>query len=279
VKMREWKNLCFALILSLGAVGPVLGAPVYPTDAAVIDSVLAQAPKATHAPEIIFMAGGYGSGKSSIRSRLSELGVFPSSKYLVIDMDQIRERLPRYKKLEKEVGVEEAIGLTRHEVADIADGLRIRALQKGINLVIDQSLRGEEASDWVRAILKTAPKYKSTLIYVDTDPVIAIRRAQAREHESGRGAPESKVKSSREGAAETFRRLKNTVDTAIEIDNDREPRVVSLTRNGNTSSVEQPLSKLVPILRGEGSVASVGAPAGFDRADCIVKRVEQVRGD
>jgi dephospho-CoA kinase len=263
LKLRVWKSLGLAFLLSLGSVGPVLGAPISPVDAALIDSVLAQAPKATLAPEIVFMAGGYGSGKSSIRSRLSELGVFPSSKYLVIDMDRIRETLPRYKKLVKEVGVEEAIGLTRHEVADIADRLRIRALQKGINLVIDQSLRGEEASDWVRAILKTAPKYKSTLIYVDTDPLVAIRRAQAREHESGRGAPESKVKSSRDGAAETFRRLRNTVDTAIEIDNDREPKVISVTRSGSTSSVERPLSELEPILR--------------DPADCIVKKVKHAQ--
>ncbi len=86
------------------------------------------------------MAGGFGSGKSSIIARLSEMNVFPPSRFLLIVPDQIRELLPEYKELVAKVGTEEAISLMKNHTQRLEEEIRIRAMQNEISVIFDTAL-------------------------------------------------------------------------------------------------------------------------------------------
>jgi hypothetical protein len=109
-------------------------------DISILDSFFTYAPEPTTSPELVFMAGGFGSGKSSIIARLSEMNVFPPSRFLLIVPDQIRELLPEYKELVAKVGTEEAISLMKNHTQRLEEEIRIRAMQNEISVIFDTAL-------------------------------------------------------------------------------------------------------------------------------------------
>jgi predicted ABC-type ATPase len=227
---------------------PALSASV--DDISIVDSFFTYAPDPTTSPQLVFMAGGFGSGKSSIIARLSEMNVFPLSQFLLIDPDRIRELLPEYKELVAKVGIEETISLMKSHTQQLEEKIRIRAMQHEISVIFDTALWSAEAQTYVKDVLSEGLNYRSTLVYINTHPATATKRVQQREIEAGRGASERLVKISNETAADSFRCLKSLFDTSIEINNDIAPVLVSIARTGNKEPerINRPLSDALPMI-------------------------------
>ncbi len=90
-------------------------------------------------PEVLFMSGGYGAGKSSIRSKLEARGETPNDS-VVVDADQVKAMLPEFAYT---AGTDPEANLRVYEEAwDVAQELQRRAQERSMNIVVDGMAAG-----------------------------------------------------------------------------------------------------------------------------------------
>ncbi|MBQ2175363.1 MAG: zeta toxin family protein [Alphaproteobacteria bacterium] len=88
-------------------------------------------------PKVIFLGGRGGSGKSKFdvpdEKNPGNIGIYDSSKYIVLDADKIKEQLPEYK------------GYNAYEVHEESSAILNQALAmaraKGLNVVLDATMK------------------------------------------------------------------------------------------------------------------------------------------
>lgn len=138
---------------------------------------------AGHAPrdkkEILFTAGGAGSGKTTA---LDVLDIEPEDAVL-IDPDDIKVLLPEYEKLMKE-GDYRAVTLVHDESIDVATKLLRRVTKDGYNATMD----GTGASPMFLTRINAAldKDYEVKVAYFNTDVAIAMKRIEERKKKTGR---------------------------------------------------------------------------------------------
>lgn len=260
---------------TLGFVGLVLSSALCRAVDLAVDPIVQRYLGDRHAtagvrPTLVILAGGSGAGKSTIRAELVREQVLMDESFVTVDLDEIRELVPRYAALKKTVGVAEAIEQTKADLGLLSDAIRNAALARGLNIVSDQTLRSPAARTAARDLVRGHPEYLSVLIHVDASVATALARVQRRQTETGRGAPEELVRSSRADAAQSFVELAPEMDLAIEIDNETAPLVKSVARHGEKQLVNKPLAEGIALIARELRVSICGTalmnviqPPGF----------------
>lgn len=103
-------------------------------------SILGTTTKSSYNPWIVFTAGAMGAGKSHSIRALHNANRFPLESFLVVDPDEIRRMLPEFE-MYLEHYPELAGEKTRKEAGLIAEILTQVALNMGLNILVDGSLR------------------------------------------------------------------------------------------------------------------------------------------
>lgn len=204
----------------------------------IVDEFLNLVPSQTK-PVIVFMAGGYGTGKTSVRKELTRLNVLPENHFLVIDVDEIREKIPRYQELKK-INVEAAIKAVEFETYSLTMQILKSALRQRKSIVLDQSL---SALSIPEEILAEFPNYKSAIIYVESSPSIVEQRVHNRGIETGRTIPMDIVKKSSIAVTKTVHSLSSTVDFVLNVQNDNAAVIKSIQVKKVQTSIELPLAQ------------------------------------
>jgi Zeta toxin len=81
-----------------------------------------------------------GAGKTHTINKLNESGQFPLESFIRVDPDEIRRRLPEFQ-IYLEKNPEKAGELTRKEAGMMAEILTSFALEQGLNVLVDGSLK------------------------------------------------------------------------------------------------------------------------------------------
>lgn len=152
----------------------------------------------------IFLMGGAGAGKGTIRSAIVEK--HPERNYVIIDPDLIKTTISAYQKAvnsdDKNAGT-----LVHQESVQKADALLALMVNKGTNFIYDAS----GSRIWTYEKQMSAAKEKGMdvkLIYVATSVEICLQRIQERGGKEKRFVPEKVVRSTNEYAEMNFDELK-----------------------------------------------------------------------
>ncbi len=175
--------------------------------AAIIEDVLEDAISASGRPTVVFLAGGPASGKSTLMERL---GLAAGA--VVIDVDAIRLRLPEYTEW-RDAGRDEAAALTQREARDIAARAWGAALELGCNVVVDAvggDDRGQFSGKINTALERGLPV---RVVYATVDVEDAVRRAEQRYRDTGRGIEEAVLRAKH---AEVSRGIEHVARLAVD---------------------------------------------------------------
>lgn len=119
--------------------------------------------KVTSAPWIVFTAGAMGAGKSHSIRALHEARHFPLDSFVLVDPDEIRRMLPEFE-LYLDYNPTLAGEKTRKEAGLIAEILTNAALNLGLNVLVDGSLRDAHWYEHYFAILRKSYSHKGLKI-------------------------------------------------------------------------------------------------------------------
>lgn len=142
----------------------------------VLDSIIASdlVGKASQLkPEIIFFAGGSGSGKSSLLSQIQKYTGINTNEFVVVDPDRIKGRLPEFLQM-RESNPELAARVVHRESNYASEILLEAALRRGRHIIFDTTLANAEYFiGLVTRIKMMFPEYKLTLMHIEA-PVSEI---------------------------------------------------------------------------------------------------------
>lgn len=171
----------------------------------------------------IFMGGGSGSGKSTVRASIMEQFDNPP---LVIDADTMKALIPEYKDLKRDFPLE-TDSWVHKESSEMAAAMFTAAVEKEMALLFDGTLKSwKKYLRYFKRLRKSG--YEITLVIVDIPVEEAIRRAKARyeqgilENGVGRRVDEEIIRESHKKIPDSFLNLKNAVDEWIIYANSRE---------------------------------------------------------
>lgn len=165
-----------------------------------------------------FIGGGSASGKSNFRKNLLRL----DSDILLIDSDDLKEFIPEYSDLVKNVpGV--AASIVHKESSLMATKLLYKAIEEKISMIFDGTLKTPEKYKRFIEVLREAG-FKVSLVIVDVPVKIALERNRVRfleqkqEGKQSRLVPDQIVELSHAKIPEAFETLKGLVDEWMIID-------------------------------------------------------------
>lgn len=147
------------------------------------------------APVAIFMGGGAGAGKSTMKSQM---------RGAIIDADHYKEQLPEYQAL-KEAGEKDAASYTYREGGRMAQDAVTEATNRGLDFTLDGAGAGGYDSMKERTDNARRGGHHVHAIYVTTDTDTAISRANARGKVTGRYVPEPIMRAAHASVSQTFR--------------------------------------------------------------------------
>ena len=168
-------------------------------------------------PVIIFTAGAMGSGKSHMLRWISEKFEFPLQKFVVCDIDRIREHLPEMDGYRTRWAPTCGI-MTQKESGYIAELLWCLSLERRLPLIIDSSLR--DLSYWKSMILGVRRDYnhKICILHVMASPRIIFERVQRRGEQTGRIVPLDLLIETLKTVPENVKKLSRIVDVLATIE-------------------------------------------------------------
>lgn len=136
-------------------------------------------------PEALFMAGGSGSGKSTVLEQMDDA---PEG-YVSLNPDLVKEMLPEYEEM-KAAGDPNAAAFVHEESSDITKDLTKETIARRYNMVVDGT--GDSGEGKFLGKIQAAEKagYSTRVVVVDIPTEEALKRAQARARRTGRMVPE-----------------------------------------------------------------------------------------
>lgn len=183
-------------------------------------------------PWLVFTAGALGAGKSHTIRTLKEKGRFPLMAFIFVDPEAIRERLPEFRMYVDQCCVEE---MTRKEVGYIGEIIALSALQRGMNVLIDGTLRD---SDWhkqyIERLRKDFPSLKIAILHIVAPKEAVLGRAEKRAAETGRVVPIDVIEKTLEQVPQSVAALSPLVDYTCELNNAPGSDDVELLTEGET---------------------------------------------
>ena len=144
---------------------------------------------ASGGPQIIFMAGGSGSGKSVLAKRVAK----PTPRPLRIDGDSLKLQLPEYVEL-AELGDGYAAVAVHEEASDLAAELLQRGIEMRANIVVDATGDAEPGKFVGKLRSAAGAGYVVSVIYADVPVELAIARCVERAVREGRQVPEPVIR-------------------------------------------------------------------------------------
>ena len=178
----------------------------------------------------ILIGGGSGVGKSSAIKKFV-LPIFMKN-FVLIDADEIKERLPEYKFFKKNNCLD-ASDYVHEESSDLAKMLIGEAIQNERSFIYDATMsKYEKYVDLIGELRKK--DYNIHILFIDADVEVALERAAARflneDGSIGRYVSEDVVRETNINSANTFLRIINDVDGYTLINNDGVPIVIATER-------------------------------------------------
>lgn len=144
----------------------------------IINSALEGIPSQRN-PRVMFMGGGYASGKGTVRRQLEAQGKVPENA-LTLDPDQIKAQLPEFQHMVRN-GDPEANLATYEEAWDVAQALQHEAMKRKVHTVVDglSNTSPEDMLNRVKAFKDAGYKHaEAHYVNIPTDE--AVKRANNR---------------------------------------------------------------------------------------------------
>ena len=174
-------------------------------------------------PEILFLAGGPASGKSTLSNTVET-----PSDAVHIDLDELREELPEYPQL-LAVAPQDAARLTHREASDLTRLLVASAMVRHHNIVLD-GVGGDDDGSFASKINAARTSGYTVDVCYATIPVSeALAREQARFEERHRRVPEEVVRAKHAEASRGIRTISQLEIRSIVVYDtlDADPRVIA----------------------------------------------------
>lgn len=185
-------------------------------------------------PWLVFTAGAQGAGKSHTIKVLKEKGRFPLIAFVFVDPEAIRERLPEFMMYVDQCAAL-AEKMTRKEVGYISELIALSALQRGMNVLIDGTLRD---SDWhkqyIERLRKDFPSLKIAILHIVAPKEAVLERAQKRAAETGWIVPPEIIGETLEQVPRSVAALSPLVDYTCELNNAPGKDDIELLTEGET---------------------------------------------
>lgn len=177
------------------------------------------------------MAGGPGSGKSSLRSE-----ILRDDSTVVVDVDHIRECLPEYGEM-RAAGDSRAAEVTHEEASFLAGRLVLVAMKLGFDLMIDGVGANQRGQFVSRARTFLAEGYRVSVRYVTVPVEVAEQRVAERFERTGRGVPADVVRAGHIAASAGFAAICE-LPVDIEVYDNRGTSPELIARRGWAGTVE-----------------------------------------
>ena len=185
-------------------------------------------------PWLVFTAGAQGAGKSHTIRVLKEKGRFPLVAFTFVDPEAIRERLPEFMMYVDQCATL-AEQMTRKEVGYIGEMIALSALQRGMNVLIDGTLRD---CDWhkqyINRLRKDFPSLKLAILHIVAPKEAVFERAQKRAAETGWVVPTDIIEETLEQVPRSVAALSPLVDYTCELNNAPGGDDIELLTEGET---------------------------------------------
>lgn len=185
-------------------------------------------------PWLVFTAGAQGAGKSHTIKALKEKGRFPLNAFIFVDPEAIRERLPEFMMYVDQCPTL-AEKMTRKEVGYIGEIIALSALQRGMNVLIDGTLRD---SNWhqryIERLRNDFPSLKIAILHIVAPKEAVFERAEKRAAETGWVVPTDIIEETLEQVPRSVTALSPLVDYTCELDNAPEKDDIELLTEGET---------------------------------------------
>lgn len=181
----------------------------------IIDSTIinARSVPLESSPELVLIAGGISSGKSTLYKELLSTRQLPDT-FAFHDPDVIMERLPEFQQLRAQKQTHAWAELQKEAYAISIQGLQIAAGSR-FNIVATRTLGVPGFVELVEELIELR-RYSLTLHYIDTPVELAIKRAQERQLSDFRVIPEKIIRERNELTCEMLPRLVDHASQFIE---------------------------------------------------------------
>lgn len=171
-------------------------------------------------PWVVFTAGAMGAGKSRAMRWMSQEGYFPLESFIQVDPDVIRCLLPEtpaYIAKDPETAGE----MTQKEAGYIQEILVHEGLSRGLNILVDGSLRNAEWHKTIFAGIRAEyPGTRLAIFHVVAEPAEVIRRANRRGARTGRVVPAKLILQALEEVPRSVAELSPLVEYSVRISTD-----------------------------------------------------------
>lgn len=186
-------------------------------------------PRSESAAWVCFSAGPMGSGKSHTLRWLCQRGLFPLERFVYLDPDAIKARLPEMQAAFLAEDTANAASLAHKESGYICELAVRQAICEGRNILIDGSLRDRL---WYRQELtrlhKEHPNYRIAILHVMASDSTVLKRVARRSAVTHRVVPEGLVRLAYQQVPLSVASLAGDVDFIAHIDNDgSEPQLLA----------------------------------------------------
>jgi len=160
-----------------------------------------------------------GAGKTHTIKKLDEQGKFPLDSFVSVDPDEIRRRLPEFSTYIQK-SPQRAGELTRKEAGMMAEVLTNFALEKGMNVLVDGSLKDAVwYENYFLKLRECYPNLRIGIIHVTAPTEAIFERVQQRGKSTGRVVPMDALIRSIKEVPKAVEQLRKSVDFFMEIHN------------------------------------------------------------
>jgi predicted ABC-type ATPase len=185
--------------------------------------------------EAIFLMGGPGAGKSTVKSQI--LGA-SAKDYVDVAPDDVKEKLPEYQ-LGLSTGDKGAANRVQGESAMVASSILQAAAQSERKLIYDGT--GQVAATYLDNITQLQKQgYRVKVVMVHIDVETALKRVRGRGLETGRAVPEDVVRKVYDVAPKNFPEIAAKANDAELYDNTGAGPVLVYSKAGGDSIVHIP---------------------------------------
>jgi len=218
-------------------------------------------------PWVIFTAGAMGAGKGYVMSWMEKQGCIPLDQFVVVDPDQIRQRLPEWDGYVAKDSMTAAVK-TQKEAGMMAEVLGYKALSERWNVIFDGSLRDVE---WYKLYFQklrhSFPGIRIMILHIQADREEVLARAEKRGKETGRMVPRELLESSLKTVPRSVHTLAPYVDVAIKVMNrdGKEPEMVKEENGRNPPSCRNSTKSMIEYL------SMLWKPIDTDGDGCLSK--------
>lgn len=186
-------------------------------------------PAGEHEQKLAIMTmGGPGSGKSSMLRSVDE------SKFVKVDPDDVRTKLPEYKQATSgDTVYRNASAMVHEEASDISKKILDKAIQNGQHVIVDGT--GSSADSMIKKMKKLKDAgYHVHLMFAHLDnPDEAMHRVASRAEKTGRYVPESFVRDAYNKIPKNFEKVAREAHSFAVFDTSRRDAPMVWEKEGN----------------------------------------------